>query len=101
MSYWYLVDELNHHFVDNGLTITLFYTDRGQCIIGYEIKELSKLWKKNMTVDQVIHILADAKTTFERETQKYADNFKTVTLEHTDDEPEIVHFPVPYMIEFV
>ena len=78
----------------------VFYTDKGQCIIGYEIGEVSNFSKKFIDVDQLMVLLGSLKELFTMETEKYWENFKVVLLEHMEDEPEIVSFPVPYVIEY-
>jgi hypothetical protein len=37
---------------------------------------------------------------FAIETNNYEENFMEVKLEHMEDEPEIISFPVPYVIEY-
>jgi hypothetical protein len=77
-----------------------FYTDKGQCIIGYELDYVSGLQRKFINVSNFITLLETFKTSFEREIEKYKENFREVVLEHMEDEPEIVSFPEPYLIEF-
>ena len=97
----YLFDYLNNHFKDIGLQIRIFNTDKGQCIIGYEIKEPSDVWNKFINVDQFIIMLSNLKTKFAIETKDYEMNFREVELERMEGEPEIVNCPVPYIIEYM
>ena len=96
----YFIDYLNKFFIDLEIKMRVFYTDKGQCIIGYEIGEVSNFSKKFIDVDQLMVLLGSLKELFTMETEKYWKNFKVVLLEHMEDEPEIVSFPVPYVIEY-
>jgi hypothetical protein len=80
-------------------TMKTFYTDKGQCIIGYEIIEVSNFQKKFIDVDQFIIQLTNLKTEFSMETKIFERNFRHVILEHMEDEPETANFPEPYIIE--
>ena len=71
------------------------------CIIGYKIQEVNIFEKKFINVNDFIIKLTDLKTLFSLETIKYKNNFSKVILEHMEDEPEIVSFPEPYIIEYV
>ena len=96
----YFVDYLNCFLKREALTMNTFYTDKGQCIIGYELDYVSGLQRKFINVSNFITLLETFKTSFEREIEKYKENFREVVLEHMEDEPEIVSFPEPYLIEF-
>jgi hypothetical protein len=96
----YFMDYLNKFFIDLEMKIRVFYTDKGQLIIGYEIKEVSNFNKEFLNVDQLIGLLGELKELFTEETKKYWGNFEEVLLEHMEDEPEIVSFPLPYVIEY-
>lgn len=96
----YFIDYLNKFFIDLEMKMRVFYTDKGQCIIGYEIVEVSNFSKKFLNADQLIVLFGSLKELFTMETEKYWENFKEVLLEHMEDEPEIVFFPVPYVIEY-
>jgi len=78
----------------------LFYTDKGQCIVGYKIKEASIFEAKFVKVSDFITLLARLAECFARETNDHKENFREVTLEHMEDEPETVSFPEPYIIEY-
>lgn len=96
----YFIDYLNKFFIDLEMKMRVFYTDKGQCIIGYEIGEVSNFSKKFLNVDQLIIQLTNLKILFAMETNNYEENFMEVKLEHMEDEPEIISFPVPYVIEY-
>jgi hypothetical protein len=74
--------------------------DKGQCIIGYQIKEVSIFEKIFVNADQLIIQLTNLKILFAIETNNYEENFMEVKLEHMEDESEIISFPVPYVIEY-
>jgi hypothetical protein len=96
----YFVDYLNIFFKNEGVVMKIFYTDKGQCIIGYEIKEVSIFQRKFINIDEFVIKISDLKALFHVETNKYKENFSEVELEHMEDEPEIVKFPEPYIIEY-
>jgi hypothetical protein len=96
----YFIDYLNKFFIDLEMKMRVFYTDKGQCIIGYEIKEVSNFSKKFLNVDQLMVLLGELKELFTVETEKFWMGFEEVLLEHMEDEPEIISFPVPYVIEY-
>ena len=95
----YFIDFLNNFFISEEMKMRVFYTDKGQCIIGYKIDEVSNFNKKFTNADQLIIQLTNLKILFVIETKKYEANFIEVKLEHMEDEPEIVNFPLPYIIE--
>lgn len=97
----YLFDYLVRHFQEIGLQIKIFNTDKGQCIVGYEICEPSDVWHKFINVDQFIIMLSNLKTKFALETKDYEKNFREVELERMEGEPEIVICPIPYIIEYM
>jgi hypothetical protein len=96
----YFVDHLNCFFKREALTMKTFYTDKGQCIIGYELARLSGFQRNLINVSDFITLLETFKSSFAREIEKYKENFREVALEHMEDEPETVSFPEPYIIEF-
>ena len=94
------IDKINIFFTNEKMNMRLFCTDKGQCIIGYKIKEVRIFEIKFINVDQFIIKLTNLKTLFAIETKKYNNNFEKVELEHMEDDPEFVSFPEPYIIEF-
>jgi hypothetical protein len=96
----YFIDYLNLFFKNERIVIKIFYTDKGQCIIGYEIEEVSIFQKKFISVDEFFIKISDLKKLFHTETNKYKENFSEVELEHMEDDPEIVSFPNPYIIQY-
>jgi hypothetical protein len=91
----YFIDALNNFFTNSGMQFRVFYTDKGQCIVGYEIEQHSYNFRD---VDEYIALLSDLKTKFALETEKYKSNFSSVTLEHMEDEEEVVCFPKPIVL---
>lgn len=96
----YLFDYLENYFKKINLDIRIYNTDKGQCIVGYEIKEPSDVWDKFINVDQFIIVLTNLKTKFVLETIDYQKNFREVELECMEGEPKFVSYPVPYIIEY-
>jgi len=96
----YFVDYLNLFFKNEGVVMKIFYTDKGQSIIGYEIEEVSIFQKKFININDFCIKIKYFQILFHKETNKYKENFSEVELEHMEDEPEIVNFPEPYIIEY-
>lgn len=95
----YFVDYANTFFTRENLDMRLFYMDKGQCIVGYEIKEVGIFEAKFVRVSEFITLLSQLTAAFSRETKDYKENFREVTLEHMEDESETVSFTEPYIIE--
>ena len=94
---------LNNYFKDNFTKINIFSTDKGQCIIGYEIHEISDVWNDFINIDQFIILITNLRTKFAIETKRLGANLERITLEKMEgssSDAEIVHFPVPYIIEY-
>jgi len=94
----YFIDYLNIFFKNETIEMKIFYTDKGQCILGYEIEEVSIFQRNFINIDEFVIKMSYLKTLFHMETNKYKENFSEVELEHMEDEPEIVKFPEPYII---
>ena len=95
-----LADYLNFYLDSNNVEIKFLSTDKGQYIIGYEITEISVFKYEFINSDQFILKLNDLKLKFMEEMETINANLTTVTLEHLEDEPEIVNNPIPYVILF-
>ena len=52
-------------------------------------------------MDQFIIMLSNLKTKFALETKDYEMNFREVELEKMEGEPEIIDYPIPYIIEYM
>ena len=96
----HFVDRLNRFFEAKEMVMRVFYTDKGQTIIGYEMKEVSIFQSKYTDVGKFMTILTHLKSLFSKETDTWRANFVVVTLEHMEDEPETVSEPEPYIIEY-
>jgi hypothetical protein len=96
----YLVEFLTAWFASNTKDLGVFYTDKGQCIVGYQI-EISVISQyKFVNVDEFITLLSYLKTRFALETQSYWSKFGVVTLSHLEDESEVVTYPIPFVMEY-
>jgi hypothetical protein len=97
----FMIEHLNKFFQSIKLLIRIFYTDKGQCIIGYIIDEPSDVSNKFVDVDKFITILTDLKARFAVETSGYSWYFNRVTLERMENEPVEILGPItPYIIEY-
>jgi hypothetical protein len=97
---YYFIEYLNNFFKSISIDIRIFYIDKGQSIIGYEIEEVSIFNKKYANVDTIIILLRNLKKKFKNEIENYEENFEEVILEHLEDDPEIVKYPDPYIIYY-
>ena len=88
------------HLKDASVNIKIFNTDKGQYIIGYELKEVSDLWNKFINMDELIILILKLKKQFYDEMQILNADLAEVTLEHMEGEHEIVKNPVPYIIAY-
>ena len=96
----YFIDYLNKYFKECSVNMKIFYTDKGQCIIGYEIKEPSNVWNKFINVDEFIILLSNLKTEFALESLDLDIDFSVVTLEYMEGEPEVTSYPAPFVISY-
>jgi hypothetical protein len=80
----------------------VFYTDKGQCIVGYKIENLSVFERNFVKVNKFINMLEKLGVDFWCEITiiNCKGNFDKITLEHMEDEPETVEDAKPYIIEF-
>jgi hypothetical protein len=95
----HITQELNE-YLRVSTKMRIFYTDKGQCIIGYEIEELSDLWKKFINADEFIIRIVNLRTQFTKEMEILKADLSQVTLEHMEAEPEVIKNPIPYVIAF-
>jgi hypothetical protein len=98
----HFIDYVNSVFKEKNMEMRVFYTDKGQCIVGYKIENLSVFERKFVKVSELTNMLEKLTTEFWCEIQLIhcADNFNKIVLEHMEDEPEIVEGFEPYIIEF-
>ena len=101
----YFVDYANNFFKEKNLKMRVFYTDKGQCIVGYKIENTSVFERKFVKVSEFTDMLEKLTTEFwcEIHLTHCTENLNKIVLEHMEDEPEIVEgFEniEPYIIEF-
>ena len=99
----YFVDYANEFFKGKGVDMRVFYTDKGQCIVGYKIQDLSVFEREFVTCNDFIYKLQHFGSHFwcEVKTIGCSENFDKVVLEHIEDEPETIHDVYdPYILEF-
>jgi hypothetical protein len=98
----YFVDYANNFFKEKNTEMRVFYTDKGQCIVGYKIENTSVFERKFVKVSDFANMLTNLTTRFWYEIKiiNCEDNFNKITLEHMEDEPETVEGFDPYIIEF-
>jgi len=98
----HFVDYANNFFEEENMEMRVFYTDKGQCIVGYKIGSLSVFEKNFVTYKHLMYSLNHFGTRFWYEVNKIncKENFNKIVLEHMEDEPETVDAIEPYVIEF-
>lgn len=98
----YFVDYANNFFKWKNMEMRVFYTDKGQCIVGYKIENTSVFERKFVKVCYFTNILEKLRTQFWYEITiiNCEDNFNKIVLEHMEDEAETVEGIEPYIIEF-
>lgn len=98
----HFLEYINNFFKGKNMEMRVFYTDKGQCIVGYKIENASVFERKFVKVSEFADMLEKLSSRFWSEIT-IADcegNFNTIVLEHMEDEPEIVEGFEPYIIEF-
>jgi hypothetical protein len=98
----HFVDYVNNFFKEKNMEMRIFYTDKGQCIVGYKIENTSVFERKFVKVYEFMHILENLERRFWNEVaiNNCKENFNIVVLEHVEDESETVEGDYPYIIEF-
>jgi hypothetical protein len=98
----HFVDYANDYFKREKMEMRVFYTDKGQCIVGYKIENTSVFERKFVKARDFANMLTNLTTRFwyEITITNCEDNFNKITLEHMEDEPETVEGAEPYIIEF-
>jgi hypothetical protein len=100
---YYFVDYANNFFKGKNVEMRVFYTDKGQCIVGYKIENASVFEKKFIKVSDFMNVLDKLAFRYWYEIEIILNckkNCNKITLEHMEDEPEIVEGGDPYIIEF-
>jgi len=96
----YIIEGINNYFEKQSLEIKIFGTDKGQYIIGYELKEVYDVWNKFVNTDEFILLILNFQKLFKNEMQILNTDLTQVTLEHMEGDSEIVKNPIPYIISF-
>jgi len=98
----HFVDYANDYFKREKMEMRVFYTDKGQCILGYKIENASVFESKFVKARDFANILYNLTKRFRQEIaiKNCKKNFNNITLEHMEDEPETVEDGEPYIIEF-
>lgn len=98
----YFVDHANKFFKAENMEMRVFYTDKGQCIVGYKIENTSIFERKFIKAYEFTNLLDKLRKRFWHEItiSNCANNFSEILLEHMEDEPETVEDCEPYIIEF-
>ena len=94
-----LPHDTNHLLVTIQSTgLDLYRVDKGQYILGLEVKEVADLWDNFMSVDEgLIHILRQKKNVVDLLRAAKID-LSDFLLERMESEPLRVHNPQPYLI---
>ncbi len=82
------------------LNLDLFSTDKGQYILGYEIKEIGDVWNDFVDADQLIEILKQLKTDFEEDMLTLNADLFHVELERMENDNIYVNYPKPCVIQW-
>ena len=98
----HFVDYANNFLKGKNVEMRVFYTDKGQCIIGYKIENTSVFERKFVKVSDFKNMLDAFIANFWYEIRSITglSHFNKITLEHMEDEPETVEGVEPYIIEF-
>ena len=97
---YHIINDINE-YLRLSTKIKIFPTDKGQWIIGYEIKEPSDVWIKFINVDEFVINIINLKTQFTKEMEILKADLSQVTLEHMEGDQEVVKNPIPYIIEWI
>jgi len=96
-----ILHEMNEYLETSSTKIKIFPTDKGQYIIGYEIKEPSNLWSKFINVDNFLILIMNLRHKFLEEMTILNADLSEVTLEYMEglEKDKIkVKNPIPYII---
>jgi len=98
----YFINYVNNFFKSKNVEMRVFYTDKGQCIVGYKTENASVFTRKFLKVSEFTDMLEKLGTRFWQEIEiiNCRENFNEIVLEHMEDEPETVEGGEPYIIEF-
>jgi hypothetical protein len=75
------------------------YTDKGQYILGLEVKEVKDLWENFVSVDKAIVLILEQKIKLLHLIKKEGLDLSNLLIQPMDtDEQILVHNPSPYLI---
>lgn len=78
-----------------------YYTDKGQYILGLEVKEVADLWEKFVNIDKALVLILEQKIKLLQLIKKEGLDLSNLMLQPMDtDEQILVHNPQPYLITF-
>lgn len=104
-DYYYIdniiLNEMNEYLGTYSTGIRIFPTDKGQYIVGYEIKEPSNVWNKFINVDNFVILIMNLKNKFLEEMTILNADLGEVTLEFMEGSVKDkikVKNPIPYII---
>lgn len=80
--------------------LELHSTDKGQFILGLEVKEARDLWENFIEVDNAIILILQKKKLVKELFEKARIDLTEFYLEKMEGEPERVYNPLPYLISF-
>lgn len=78
----------------------LFETDKGQYILGYEIKQIRDVYNNFTSVNKLIEILRQLKTDFEEDIIILNADLFHVELERMENDNIYVNYPEPCIIQW-
>jgi hypothetical protein len=77
------------------------YTDKGQYILGLEVKEVKCLWENFVSVDNALVLILEQKNKLLQLIKKEGLDLSNLLIQPMDtDEQILVHNPSPYLITF-
>ena len=80
--------------------LELHSTDKGQFILGLEVKEARDLWENFIEVDNAIILILQKKKIVKELFEKARIDLIEFDLEKMEGEQERVYNPLPYLISF-
>jgi hypothetical protein len=80
--------------------LEFYLTDKGQFIIGLEIKEIRDLWDKFIPVDDALILILQKKKQAKELFEKAKIDLSDFMIEKMEGEPERVFNPPLYLISF-
>ena len=86
--------------IKSSTNLDLFITDKGQYILGYEIKEINDVWNNFVDADQLIEILKQLKINFEEDMLTLNADLFHVELERMENDNIYVNYPKPFVIQW-